>query len=68
MWWATRRGPTITFWAHATITVALVVQFVYDFMPVELHLIFIVIALGLRQAQRPELLDSLTGEFVLRVQ
>ncbi len=61
MWFSTRkRGPTVTFWAHATITVALVVQFTYDWMPVELHLIFFAMALGLRDAHRvdvPEPVD-----------
>lgn len=53
MWFSTRkRGPTVTFWAHATITVAIVVQFTYDWMPVELHLIFFAMALGLRDAHR----------------
>ncbi len=53
MWLSTRRrGSSVTFWAHATITVAIVVQFTYDWMPVELHLIFIAMGLGLRDAHR----------------
>lgn len=50
MWWVTRRGPTVTFWAHATMTVFIVVQFVYDFGPSEFSVVFAALALGLRDA------------------
>jgi hypothetical protein len=65
MWLATRkRGPTVTFWAHATITVALVIQFTYDWVPVELFLIFFAVALGLRDAHRTDAIapEGLTDE------
>ena len=48
---ATRRGPLVTFWCHVTLTIALVQIFVYDMIPVQLHLIFIVAALGIREAE-----------------
>jgi hypothetical protein len=50
---ATRHGPLVTFWAHVTITIGLVQIFVYDMIPVELHLIFIAAALGIREADPP---------------
>jgi hypothetical protein len=49
----TKHGPLVTFWSHVTITIALVQIFVYDMIPVELHLIFIVAALGIREASPP---------------
>ena len=54
---ATRHGPLVTFWCHVTLTIAMVQIFVYDMVPVQLHLIFIVAALGIREAeaaQRPD--------------
>jgi O-antigen ligase len=48
---ATRRGPVVTFWCHVTLTIALVQIFVYDMIPVQLHLIMVVAALGCREAQ-----------------
>lgn len=55
MWFATRkRGPAVTFWAHTTLTVAIVLQFVYDLLPIELTLVFMVVALGLRDAHRAD--------------
>jgi O-antigen ligase len=51
MWRATRHGPLITFWCHVTLTIALLQMFVYDMVPVQLHLIFIVAALGCREAE-----------------
>lgn len=53
MWFATRqRGRPVTFWAHATVTVVLVVQFVYDLLPAELPLVFLALGVGLRDAHR----------------
>ena len=48
---ATRRGPVVTFWCHVTLTIALVQIFVYDMIPVQLHLIMVVAALGCREAE-----------------
>jgi hypothetical protein len=50
MWRATRHGPITTFWCHVVLTIALVQLFVYDMIPVQLHLIFIAAALGCREA------------------
>jgi hypothetical protein len=50
---ATRHGPLVTFWCHVTITIALVQIFVYDMIPVQLHLIFIAAALGIREVDPP---------------
>jgi len=50
---ATREGPLVTFWCHVTITIALVQLFVYDMIPVQLHLILIAAALGIRETDPP---------------
>ena len=47
---ATRRGTVVTFWCHVTLIIALVQIFVYDMIPVQLHLIMVVAALGIREA------------------
>ena len=47
---ATRHGPLVTFWCHVTLIIAFIQIFVYDMIPVQLHLILIVAALGCREA------------------
>jgi len=54
MAWATRRGPSITFWSHVVLIVALVQLPVYDMMPTPLHLTFVVVAMGLRELHQPD--------------
>jgi hypothetical protein len=52
--WRTRRGPTVPFWCHVTLVVALVQLPFYDMLPVSLHVIALCAAVALRRVDEPE--------------
>jgi hypothetical protein len=52
--WRTRRGPTVPFWCHVTLVVALVQLPFYDMLPVSLHVIALCAAIALRRVDEPE--------------
>ena len=51
--WRTRRGPTVSFWCHVVLVVALVQLPFYDMMPVSLHVIALCAAIALRRVDEP---------------
>jgi hypothetical protein len=51
--WATRKATTpIMFWAHVSILIVLAQMFVYDMLPVEIHVLMIAVALAYRETAR----------------
>ncbi len=56
--WETRAGPPVTFWCHVVLIIGLVQIFVYDMVPVSLHIVFIAAALGFRAARERAALGS----------
>jgi polysaccharide biosynthesis protein PslJ len=51
--WATRKASTpVMFWAHVSILIVLIQMFVYDMLPVELHVLMIAVALAYRESAR----------------
>ena len=51
--WRTRRGPTVPFWCHVTLVVALVQLPFYDMLPVSLHVIALCAAVAMRRVDEP---------------
>jgi hypothetical protein len=58
--WTSRFARTpVAFWAHVSILIVLTQMFVYDMLPVELHVLMIAVALAYR--------ESFTGEAASRL-
>jgi O-antigen ligase len=48
--WASRKALTpVMFWAHVSILIVMAQMFVYDMLPVELHVLMIIVALAYRE-------------------